>query len=165
MNAFVCRMKPDGQTDFSDQALSENCIFYGLADIPGLLERSHTLESVQAAIKDVHPEYGPLREAKMFWIFSRTIRSGDLILMPKRIPQERYVAYFVAEALGEAYDAPEFISEHTRYRRKVRWLNNKQAIRRDELPPDLVATINQPYNVRRTCLDVSEFVDRVGALV
>jgi predicted Mrr-cat superfamily restriction endonuclease len=158
-------MKPDGKTDISDQALSENCIFYGLADIPGLLERSHTLDSVQAAIKDVHPEYGPLREAKMFWIFSRTIRPGDLILVPKRIPQERYVAYFCAEAIGEAYEAPEFADDHTIYRRKVRWLNNKKAIRREELPPHLVTTINQPYNVRRTCLDVSEFASQIGALV
>lgn len=165
MNAFVCRLKPDGKTDISDQALDENCIYYGLADIPGLLDRSHTIDSVQATIKDVHPEYGPLREAKMFWIFSRTIRSGDLLLVPKRLPRERYVAYFVAEAVGEAYEAPEFAGDHTRYRRKVRWLNNKTALRRDELPPDLIATVNQPYNVRRSYLDVSEFASRIGALV
>jgi predicted Mrr-cat superfamily restriction endonuclease len=83
MQAFVCRVKPDGKNDITHQALRESTLFYGLADILGLLDSSHTLESIRSAIADVHPEYGPLREAKMFWMFSRTIRIGDLVLVPK----------------------------------------------------------------------------------
>lgn len=162
VQAFVCRVKPDGKNDISDQALRENTLYYGLADIPGLLDKSHTLESVRAAIDAVHPEYGPLREAKMFWIFSRTIRPGDLVLVPKRLPKERYVSYYLAETLGEAYADMQYAETHTVYRRSVRWLNNKTALRREELPADLIETINQPYNVRRTCLDVSDFA---GAII
>lgn len=164
MQAFVCRLKPDGKTDISDRALSEDTLYYGLADIPGLLNGDHTLESIRSAIADVHPEYGPLREAKMFWIFSRTIRPGDLILVPKKLQGERYVSYYLAEATSDAYADLRHAETNTVYRRQVRWLNNKNVWRREELPPDLIAKINQPFNVRRTCLDVSEFASEIHQL-
>jgi predicted Mrr-cat superfamily restriction endonuclease len=164
MQAFVCRVKPDGKNDITHQALRESTLFYGLADIPGLLDSSHTLESIRSAIADVHPEYGPLREAKMFWMFSRTIRIGDLVLVPKKLPKERYVSYYLAEAVSEAYADLQHADTNTIYRRQVRWLNNRTTLRREELPVDLIEKINQPYNVRRTCLDISEFAGAINQL-
>lgn len=165
VQAFVCRVKPDGKTDLTDQALADDAIYYGLADMRGLLDRTHTIESIRATVASLHPEYIPLREAKMFWDFSRTMRSGALVLVPKKLPKERYVSYYLAEAVGEAYADERYVHSHTMYRRNVRWLNNQTALRREELPADLVSWINQPYNVRKTCVDVSDFAADISRLV
>jgi predicted Mrr-cat superfamily restriction endonuclease len=166
VQAFVCRIKPDGKTDITDQALKESAIYYGLADMRGLLEPTHTVESIRATVAALHPEYIPLREAKMFWDFSRTMRSGALLLVPKKkLPKERFVSYYLAEAVGETYADERYVHEHTMYRRNVRWLNNQVPVQREELPIDLINMINQPYNVRKTCVDVSAFAGDVLKLV
>lgn len=165
VQAFVCRMKPDGKTDLTDQGLRDGMIYYGLADMPGLLDRTHTVESIRATVAALHPEYRPLREAKMFWDFSRTMRNGALVLVPQRLPKERYVSYYLGEAVGDAYADERFIHMHTMYRRNVRWLNKRIALRRDELPADLIDMIIQPYIVTKTCVDVSEFAGEISRLV
>lgn len=164
MQLFLCRIKPDGRTDISERALRENMLYYGLADIPGLLHTYHTLESIRKSIADIHPEYIPLREAKMFWLFSRTMLVGDLVLMPRKLPNGRYVSYCLAEVSGDPFADPAYADSHTVYRRPVKWLNDKRAINRERLPAPLITTINQPYNVRKTCVDISEFAQEVCEL-
>jgi hypothetical protein len=161
--AFICRAKPDGKTDLAEQSLSENTLYYGLPDILGLLDGGHTVESIKLAIRAVHPEYIPLREAKMFWIFSRAMRTGSIVLTPQRRKGE--TVYYIGETAGAAHYLADAAYSATAYRRPVRWRNGKAPLTKAELPEGLIEKINAPYNVTRTCLDISEFGPGLRALI
>lgn len=161
--AFLCRAKPDGITDLSDQSLRENSLYYGLPDIPGLLDLGHTLESIRLAVRAIHPEYIPLREAKMFWIFSRSMRKGDIVLTPKRLKKE--TVYYIGEVVGDAYHRPDMAASATAYRRPVRWHRNKLPLHKIDLPSELLEEINAPYNVTKTCLDISNFSEQLQCFI
>lgn len=161
--AFTCRAKPDGKNDLIAQALQENSLYYGLADITGLLDPEHTLESIRLAINGVHPEYKPLREAKMFWIFGRTMRPGDIVLTPSKLNKE--TVCYIGEVAGEAYHLEEMTSLSTSYRRPVRWHNDKLPLTKTQLSKELWNTINVVYNVRETCLDISAFAEELQAWI
>jgi predicted Mrr-cat superfamily restriction endonuclease len=160
--AFICRAKPDGVHDLSDESLQENCLYYGLPDIANLLDPSHTQESIELAIRAVHLEFKPKREAKMFWIFARTMRKGDIVLTPKRLKDQ--TVYFIGEVTGDAYHLKEMAASATAYRRPVRWHNSKVALTKADLSEELLAKINVVYNVTKTCLDISEFTDELAML-
>ena len=162
IQAFTCRAKPDGVNDITEQSLQENCLYYGLPDIQGLLDPGHTLESIAQAIRAVHPEYKPRREAKMFWIFSRAA-NGAIVLAPKRFKQQ--TVYYIGEVIGDAYFLPEAIAFATAYRRAVHWYNEKAPLTKADLPEALITKINLVYNVTQTCLDISEFAQTLQALV
>lgn len=153
--AFICRAKPDGKTDLSEQSLSEETLYYGLPDIHGLLDPGHNVESIRLAVRAAHPEYIPLREAKMFWIFSRAMGTGSIVLTPQRRKSE--TVYYIGETTGEAYHQADMAWSATAYRRPVYWRNGKVPLTKAELPEGLIEKINAPYNVTRTCLDISEF--------
>ncbi len=156
--AFTCRAKPDGKTDLCEQSLAENTLYYGLPDIPGLLDDDHTIESIKQAVRAVravHPEYIPLREAKMFWIFSRAMPIGAMVLTPRRIKDQ--TVYYIGEVTGKAHHLTDKAAQGATYGRPVHWHNGKQPLASAELPKGLAQKINVVYNATRTCLDISEF--------
>lgn len=161
--AFTCRAKPDGKNDLTNQSLQENSLYYGLPDIPGLLAPAHTVESIRLAIRAVHPEYVPLREAKMFWIFGHTMRPGDIVLTPAKLNNEPVC--YIGEVAGDAYHLEEKAFLSTAYRRPVRWHNNKLPLTKAQLSKELWDTIYVVYNVTKTCIDISAFVEELQAWI
>ena len=163
--AFVCRVKPHG-ADLVDQALAENRIYSGLHRTPDLLNPEHTKESIELTIKTEHPKernYPPKPEAEMFWIFSRTMQEGDLVLVATR--KKDKTIYFIGRVAGDAYHAPEHYESRTTYRRPVRWLNNKVPVGIRELSSPLYQHMNYVTRVQKSFLDISEFVEEIALLV
>lgn len=162
--AFIIWQKPDGKIDRSEQAVRENCIFYGLPNATDLLDPTYTVQTMAEAIRLTHGrDYVPLREAKMFWLFSREIQAGDLVLVP--VKKENKTVFLLARVTGEAYSAPEHRDTHTSYRRPVQWLNDCIPIERHALPVGLEAFRIAPYRVTLACLDVTQFAKEIAGLI
>ena len=65
------------------------------------------------------------------WRFIRDMKAGDYVVVPHE------TNFYVAQVEGPAFHDPEKVEEDTAFRRKVKWLNEKQPIPRAKAPSAL----------------------------
>ena len=66
------------------------------------------------------------------WRFIREMERGDYVVVPHSAAD-----FYVAQVDGDAYHDPEKVEEDTAFRRKVKWLNGKKPLPRDNAPSAL----------------------------
>lgn len=169
---FLHKMKPDGSTDVLAQGFYENFIYYGMSDIPGLLDPIHSLDSLVVAIRLVHPEYRQPNEARMFWRFSRIMKAGDLVLVPQKqfisvgkSQKKAVIALYAARVVGEALYSKEHTVNSTAYRRAVHWLNDRKPFFSKDFSPEFYKKTTRAPCVYETCSDLSEYAPEISLLI
>lgn len=126
--AFVLRIGPSGN-DRLQEALDSDQIIIGWAHTPELLNEALTYGEFRDILRgNYYAEDANLRRAGYaagtMWRFIREMDIGDLVVVP--CPS----AFYVAKISGPATHDPAKIEDDTAYRRKVKWLNDKEPIKR-----------------------------------
>lgn len=135
--AFILRIAPSG-VDKVPEALTKNQIIIGWSQAKGLLDSKLTWEKFRQIISDTyHSGENTLRRAGAaaghMWRFIREMNKGDIVVVP------HWYEFYVAEVKGPAIYDKTKVADDTAYRRPVKWLNNKKAIRRDSVKSALIS--------------------------
>lgn len=153
--AFVLRIAPSN-IDRVPLALRENQIMIGWSHAEGLLDPELTWEQFRQIIQnEYHPDESNLRKAGAaaghIWRFIREMNKGDLIVVPY------WSEFYVAQIDGPPTYNPSMADDDTSYRRSVKWLNDKQPIRRDIAKSALISRMK----TQETCAYASDLLDEI----
>lgn len=154
--AFILRIAPGG-VDKVPEALAEDRISIGWSEAKGLLnERLKWVGFRKIVSKIYYPNENNLRPAGAatgyLWRFIKEMKSGDLVIVPNN------KIFFVAEIIDKkaSYD-PSKIAEGTAYYRKVKWLNDKNGIKRYNARAALQSRLKS-YG---TCVDATDLLEEI----
>lgn len=156
MRAFVLRMNPAGR-DWVPAGLKASQISIGWGLASELTDP--TLE--RWAFRDVvkhhyYPDAATYQQAGsvagMLWLFLREMSIGDLVVVPSGDQ-----LFYLAEIAGDALFLPDKVSEHTAFRRDVRWLNDGRGLVRRTAR----AALQSRMKIRQTCGNASDLLDDI----
>lgn len=148
--AFVLRIAPSNMNKVP-LALKSDQIIIGWSATEGLLDETLSWKAFRKKLQDNHySEEKNLRRAGAaaghMWRFIRDMNVGDLVVVPNG-PK-----FYLAEITSDALYLPEQIDD-TRYRRNVRWLNDKKPIPRDFAKAPLISRM-KVYGTTALATDV-----------
>jgi predicted Mrr-cat superfamily restriction endonuclease len=148
--AFVLRIAPSNVNKVP-LALKSDQIIIGWSATEGLLDETLSWKAFRKKLQDNHySEEKNLRRAGAaaghMWRFIRDMNVGDLVVVPNG-PK-----FYLAEITSDALYLPEQIDD-TRYRRNVRWLNDKKPIPRDFAKAPLISRM-KVYGTTALATDV-----------
>lgn len=154
LNAFVLRMYIGEDT--LEEGINNNEIIIGWSRAKGLLDKNldwqgfrEILHKTYADPEDTYRASGGW--AGSMWRFIREMDIGDLVVVPSGN------MFYVAKIAGEANYIEGYVNEDTAHRRKVEWLNNKQAIPRKYAR----AALQSRMKARQTCVGANDLVDEI----
>jgi len=153
--AFILRIAPSN-IDRVPEALNEDQVIIGWANAAGLLDDSLNWEQFRAILSDnIYHSEPNLRRAGAasghMWRFIREMNIGDFVVVPYGSE------FYIAEVTGPATFNPDKVDDDTAYRRKVKWLNSKNPIKRTIAKAALISRM-KTYG---TCAYASDLIEEI----
>ena len=157
-NAFVFRQSPSGISQLEAISLPENVLINGWSRAPGLIQEKDYFAFREILRKKIYPHEKTLRKAGYgagtMWRFINDMKAGDWVVVPYQGG-----VFYLAEINGDAYFDKSAAAKGTDscYRRPVRWLNDKQPIRRELAKAKLVSRMK----TQGTSAEAGDLIDEI----
>jgi predicted Mrr-cat superfamily restriction endonuclease len=154
-SAYILRVAPGG-VDKVPEALRAGELIIGWANAKGLLDSSLDWYGFREIVRQAYYDNeSNLRRsgaaAGHLWRFIREMKTGDLVVVPYGNE------FFVSEVTGPAMYDGTMVEQDSAYRRKVEWLNNGKAIRRQLARSPLISRMK----IQGTCADATDLLDEI----
>jgi restriction system protein len=155
-NAFILRQSPSAVNVFETISLPENVVVNGWSEAKGLL-----FEKDYWAFRDIlwrtyYAGEKSMRRAgyaaATMWRFIREMKIGDWIVVP-----HWGGTFYIAEITGDPFYEESATVTDSAYRRKVRWLNDKQPISRKLAKSRLISRMK----TQQTSAKADDLIDEI----
>lgn len=154
-NAFMLRMNFKEDMNLLEEY---DDLIVGWSGAKGLLDEDLSKKELRGVVCQAHysddDNYRRAGQAAgCLWRFIREMEEGDLVV----VPHENKNEFYIAEVAGPAEYREEFAEEGTAYRRKAKWLNNEEPIKRKYAR----AALQSKMKSRLTCISADEVIEEI----